>query len=76
MPIWLIFLFSWGVFAILLFAAEKLQWLTFHSEIVFHIFCAPVVIPIYSIGFPIALLIRAYREIKYKIEKQKLKRKK
>lgn len=76
MPIWLVILLSWGVFAIALFVAENLQWLTFHSEIAFHIFCAPVLIPIYSIGFPIALLIRAYREIKYKIDRRKLKRKK
>ena len=76
MPIWLVILLSWGVFAIALYIGENRQWLTFHSEIAFHFFCAPVVLPIYAIGFPIALLIRFFKELKYQIEHQKLKRKK
>ena len=76
-PIWLAFLLSWVLWAIILAICSQFHLgISFDNDIALYVFCAPVVIPIFVIGIPIALSVRAYREIKYKIQKRKLKRKK
>lgn len=75
MPIWLTLLLSWGVFAIALYICDNKQVLSFHSEIAFYIFCAPVVLPIFAIGFPIAFCIRWFRKLKYFFETKRRQKK-
>lgn len=75
-PIWLALLLSWALWAIILFVCDNFHFgISFQNDVALYVFCAPVVIPIFVIGIPIALSIRAYKEIKYKIDRRKTQRK-
>lgn len=75
-PIWLALLLSWVLWAIILFICDNFHFgISFQNDIALFIFCAPVLIPIFAVGIPIALCIRLYNSIKYKIDKRKTQRK-
>ena len=74
-PIWLAFLLSWVLWAIILFVGNNRFGFSFQNETVLYLFCAPVVIPIFVIGFPIALCIRYFNRLKYYFEKRKFQKK-
>ena len=73
-PIWLAFLLSWALWAIILFVGNNRFGFSFQNEIALYLFCAPVVIPIFVIGFPIALCVRWYRKLKWFFEIKKRKK--
>lgn len=70
-PIWLAFLLSWIIWAIILFVGNNRFGFSFQSETALYIFCAPVVIPIFIIGIPIALCIKYFNKLKYYFEMKK-----
>lgn len=74
-PIWLAFLLSWIIWAIILFVGNNRFGFSFHNETALYIFCAPVVIPIFVFCFPIALCIRYFNKLKYYFEKRKFQKK-
>lgn len=75
-PIWLALLLSWVLWAIILFICDNFHFgISFQNDIALFIFCAPVLIPIFAIGFPVAYSIRLYNKIKYQMDKRKAKRK-
>lgn len=70
-PIWLAFLISWVLWAIILFVGNNRFGFSFQNETALYIFCAPVVIPIFVFCFPIALCIRYFNKLKYYFEMKK-----
>lgn len=70
-PIWLALLLSWVLWAIILFVGNNHLGFSFQSEKALYIFCAPVVVPIFVIVFPVALCIRCFNELKYYFEKRR-----
>ena len=70
-PIWLALLLSWALWAIILFVGNNRFGFSFQSEKALYIFCAPIVIPIFVIGFPIALCIKYFNKLKYYFEMKK-----
>ena len=70
-PIWLALLFSWVLWAIILFVGNNRLGFSFQNEKALYIFCAPVVIPIFVFCFPIALCIRYFNKLKYYFETKK-----
>ena len=73
-PIWLALLLSWVLWAIILFVGNNRFGFSFQNETALYLFCAPVVIPIFVIGFPIALCIRWYRKLKWFFETKRRKK--
>lgn len=70
-PIWLALLLSWVFWAIILFVGNNHLGFSFQSEKALYIFCAPVVVPIFAIGFPIALCIKYFNKLKYYFKMKK-----
>ena len=65
-------LICWAFWAVVLYACNYFNWgIKFTNDTVMYIMCAPVIIPIYAIGVPIALCARLCNNIKYNIEKRK-----
>lgn len=74
-PIWLAFLLSWVFWATILFICDNFHFgISFQNDVALYLFCAPVVIPIFVIGFPIALCIRWYRKLKWFFETKRRKK--
>ena len=75
-PIWLAFLLSWMLWAIILAICNQFHLgISFDNDIALYVFCAPVVIPIFVIGIPIALCIKWFKNLKYYFEKRKFQKK-
>jgi len=72
-PIWLALLLSWVLWAIILFVGNNHLGFSFQSEKALYIFCAPVVIPIFAFGIPIAYCIKYFNKLKYYFEMKKRK---
>lgn len=72
-PIWLALLLSWAFWAIILFVGNNHLGFSFQSEKALYIFCAPVVIPIFAFGIPIAYCIKYFNKLKYYFEMKKRK---
>lgn len=71
-PIWLALLLSWVLWAIILFICSQFHLgISFDNDIALFILCAPVLIPIFAIGIPIALCIRWCNKLKYYFEMKK-----
>jgi len=75
-PIWLALLLSWVLWAIILFVCNNRFGISFQNDIALYVFCAPVVIPIFVIGIPIALFSKWIKDLKYYFEMKKYKKKK
>lgn len=74
-PIWLALLLSWALWAIILFICDNFHFgISFQNDVALYLFCAPVVIPIFVIGFPIAFCIRWYRKLKWFFETKRRKK--
>ena len=74
-PIWLALLLSWVLWAIILFVGNNRLGFSFQNGKALYIFCAPVVVPIFVIVFPVALCIRYFNKLKYYFEKRKFQKK-
>lgn len=75
-PIWLALLLSWALLAVILAICSQFNLgVSFDNEITMYILCAPVLIPVFAIGIPIALCIRCFNELKYYLEKRKRQKK-
>jgi hypothetical protein len=76
-PIWLALLLSWVLWAIILAICSQFHLgISFDNDIALYVFCAPVVIPIFVIGIPIAYCVKWFRKLKYYFEKRKFQKKK
>lgn len=76
-PIWLALLLSWALWAIILTICSQFHLgVSFDNDIALFIFCAPVLIPIFAVGIPIALCVRWYNKLKYFFRKRKFQKKK
>lgn len=76
-PIWLAFLLSWVLWAIILAICSQFHLgISFDNDIALYVLCAPVVIPIFVIGIPIALFSKWFKNLKYYFEMKKYKKKK
>lgn len=64
---WIVAFIVWVIFSIALALCSQFGWgVSFTNDIALFVFCAPVVIPIFIIGIPIALCIRFARKFHLK----------
>ena len=76
-PIWLAFLLSWVLWAIILAICNQFHLgISFDNDIALYLFSAPVVITIFVFGIPIALFSKWIKNLKYYFEMKKYKKKK